>query len=36
MADLKFPSIFFLYDDDQQMKNLQNEMMDLGFLWVEE
>ena len=26
----------FLYDDDQQMKNLQNEMMDLGFLWVEE
>ena len=26
----------FLYDDDRQMKNLQNEMMDLGFLWVEE
>ena len=25
-----------VYDDDRQMKNLQNEMMDLGFLWVEE
>ena len=26
----------FLYDDDRQMKNLQNEMMDLGFLLMEE
>ena len=26
----------FLYDDDRQMKNLQDEMMDLGFLLMEE
>ena len=26
----------FFYYDDQQMKNLQNEMMDLGFLLMEE
>ena len=38
LADGGFEISFhlFLYDDDQQMKNLQNEMMDLGFLWVEE
>ena len=38
LADSGFEISFhlFLYDDDQQMKNLQNEMMDLGFLWVEE
>ncbi len=38
LADGGFEISFhlFLYDDDQQMKNLQNEMMDLGFLWLEE
>ena len=38
LADGGFEISFhlFLYDDDRQMKNLQNEMMDLGFLWVEE
>ena len=38
LADGGFEISFhlFLYDDDGQMKNLQNEMMDLGFLWVEE
>lgn len=38
LADGGFEISFhlFLYDNDQQMKNLQNEMMDLGFLWVEE
>ena len=38
LADGGFEISFhlFLYDDDQQMKNLQNEMMNLGFLWVEE
>ena len=38
LADGGFEIFFhlFLYDDDQQMKNLQNEMMDQGFLWVEE
>ena len=38
LADSGFEISFhlFLYDDDRQMKNLQNEMMDLGFLWLEE
>lgn len=38
LADGGFEISFhlFLYDDDRQMKNLQNEMMDRGFLWVEE
>ena len=38
LADGGFEISFhlFLYDNDQQMKNLQNEMMDQGFLWVEE
>ena len=38
LADGGFEISFhlFLYDDDQQMKNLQNEMMDLGFLLMEE
>ncbi len=38
LADGGFEISFhlFLYDDDRQMKNLQNEMMDLGFLWLEE
>ena len=38
LADSGFEISFhlFLYDNDQQMKNLQNEMMDQGFLWVEE
>ncbi len=38
LADSGFEISFhlFLYDDDRQMKNLQNEMMDLGFLLMEE
>lgn len=38
LADGGFEISFhlFLYDDDRQMKNLQNEMMDLGFLLIEE
>ena len=38
LADGGFEISFhlFLYDNDQQMKNLQDEMMDLGFLWLEE
>ena len=38
LADGGFEISFhlFLYDNDQQMKNLQNEMMDLGFLLMEE
>lgn len=38
LADGGFEISFhlFLYDDDQQMKNLQDEMMAQGFLWVEE
>lgn len=38
LADGGFEISFhlFLYDDDRQMKNLQNEMMDLGFLLMEE
>ena len=38
LADGGFEISFhlFLYDDDRQMKNLQNEMMAQGFLWVEE
>ena len=38
LADGGFEISFhlFLYDNDQQMKNLQDEMMDQGFLWVEE
>ena len=38
LADGGFEISFhlFLYDNDQQMKNLQNEMMDQGFLLIEE
>ena len=38
LADGGFEISFhlFLYDNDQQMKNLQDEMMAQGFLWVEE
>lgn len=38
LADGGFEISFhlFFYKDDRQMKNLQNEMMDLGFLWLEE
>ena len=38
LADSGFEIFFnlFFYFDDRQMKNLQNEMMDLGFLWLEE
>lgn len=38
LADGGFEISFhlFLYDNDQQMKSLQNEMMDLGFLLMEE
>lgn len=38
LADGGFEISFhlFFYKDDRQMKNLQDEMMDLGFLWVEE
>lgn len=38
LADGGFEISFYLffYFDDRQMKNLQNEMMNLGFLWVEE
>ncbi len=38
LADGGFEIFFhlFLYDNDQQMKDLQDEMMAQGFLWVEE
>ena len=38
LADGGFEISFhlFLYDNDRQMKNLQDEMMARGFLWVEE